>query len=107
VTDDELLRGFEEATLPPAAFDHAAHVRVAYLMLRQAPLPLAAERFSSALRRFAAAAGVPGKYDAALTWRYLRLIEERRPGAGSWTDFAARNPDLLERRLRREPAPPA
>jgi hypothetical protein len=107
MTDDELLRGFEDATLPPAEFDHAAHVRVAYLMLRAAPLDQAAERFGAALRRFAAAAGVPQKYDGELTARYLRLIGERVAGARSWTDFAAKNAELLARRLRREPAPPA
>ena len=106
MTDAELIDGFERATLPPDRFDHAAHVRAAYLMLRDAPLDQAAARFITALRRFAAAAGVPGKYDEALTRSWLRRIHERLVAGGplAWPAFAAANPELLARRPRVSPA---
>ena len=110
LTDDQLLAGLEAASLPPGSFNHAAHVRAAFLMLREAPLAEAAARFIAALRGYATALGVPGKYDEALTWSYLRRIHERLLGGGpcSWDDFAAANPDLLERRVAKpSPAPPA
>jgi hypothetical protein len=109
LSDDELVAGLEAACLPPGSFTHAAHVRAAFLMLRQAPLHQAAARFMKALRGYATAAGVPGKYDEALTWSYLRLIHERmlRGGERDWDGFAAANPDLLERRVTPASAPPA
>ena len=84
MTDDELLAGFEACTL--AEFHHADHVRVAWLILR---------RFVTGLQRFAAANGVPEKYDDGLTSRYLVRIAERMKGETSWQEFAAANPDLL------------
>ena len=84
MTDDELLAGFEACTL--AEFHHADHVRVAWLILR---------RFITSLQRFAAANGVPEKYDDALTCRYLASIAERMRGEPSWEEFAKANPDLL------------
>ncbi len=97
--DDELVRAFESAELPAGQFSHAAHVRVAWHYLKQAPLPEALARFIASLQRFAAAHGVSGKYHETVTVAYVLLIAERLDGARelSWPQFAARNPDLLER----------
>ena len=109
LSDDELVAGLEAASLPPGSFTHAAHVRAAFLMLREAPLHDAAARFIKALVGYATSLGVPQKYDEALTWTYLRTIQERmlRGGQRDWEAFAAANPDLLERRIKRASAPPA
>ena len=93
MTDAELLARFEDCTLEP--FHHLEHVRVAWVILRQLPLPAAFERFRTSLQRFAAAAGAPGKYDDALTRRYVDLIHARMRPAEEWDDFARANADLL------------
>ena len=93
--DDDFLSAFESGRLE--SFHHRDHVRLAWIYLREESGPAALERFSGALRRFAAAAGKPGLYHETITWAYLLLIHERmaRAVASSWNEFAAANPDLL------------
>ncbi len=95
MTDDELLTRFEDCTLEPAAFHHLEHVRVAWVILTRMPFDDAEARFIESLKRFATAAGSLGKYDDALTRRYVRLIHERMRPADTWPDFVRENADLL------------
>ena len=97
LTDDELLRQFESASLAAEDFGHRQHVRVAWLFVTRHPMPGAIAAFDEALRRFAAARGAHGLYHATITWAYLLLVHERqmRCPFDSWTSFAAANPDLL------------
>ena len=94
--DDALMAGFEAATL--ASFHHADHVHVAWIHLGRLPLLDAAQAFTAALKRFAAAQGTPGLYHETITLAFVLLIADRiaRRGRGeSWEAFAAANPDLL------------
>ncbi len=96
--DEALVRAFESGGMPAEGFHHPHHVRVAWWYLRHLPLAEALDRFSTALRRFAVARGKPDLYHETITTAYVLLINERLDAAGregSWTDFAARNPDLL------------
>jgi len=89
---------FERGDVDPDAFDHEAHVYLAWLYLERFPLPEALERFDAALRSLTVKLGIPGKYHATITWFYLLLISERRnelPGE-DWRRFRRRNADLLE-----------
>lgn len=90
MTDSELVERFEACTLEE--LHHAAHVRVAWAMLREMPLDAALARFITSLKRFAAE-----KYDEALTRRYILLIHQRMEAAkaAEWEEFAGANPDLL------------
>jgi hypothetical protein len=98
MNDSEWIQAFESCALPPAAFHHADHVKMAFLYLQKyAPLE-ALSRFSSALSRFAAANGKPALYNETVTWAFLLLIRERIARAGSaqsWAEFSAANTDLL------------
>ena len=89
---------FERGEIDPDAFDHEAHVYVAWLYLERFPLPAALEKFDAALRRLTVKLGIPGKYHATITWFFLLLIGERcgaDPGA-DWHRFRRRNADLFE-----------
>jgi hypothetical protein len=100
MTDDELLRAFEDLSLPPERFGHAEHVRVAWMCLRLEEPPAAIARFVRGLRAFAAHAGSPDRYHETITWAYLLLIGERlgSPDEG-FEALVARHPELLDRRL--------
>ena len=74
MTDEELVEGFESCTFPAAEFNHAAHIRAARWYLERYGFDEAFERFSTALIRFATAAGKPEKYDAEVTLKYMREI---------------------------------
>lgn len=95
---DDLIRRFEDGTLPASEFHHRDHVRLAWLYLQEEPPLAALARFTEALKRFAARHGADGLYHETITWAYLLLIHERRARAEdgqTWEEFAARNPDLL------------
>jgi hypothetical protein len=97
-TDEELIAQFESGAIAPEAFHHADHVRMGFAYLRQYPVLVALDKFSSALKRFAAAHGKANLYHETITWAYLLLINERIARAGTpqdWEEFAKTNPDLL------------
>jgi hypothetical protein len=97
ISDEELIRDFEQATLK--SFHHADHVRAAFAYLCHYPAAEALKKFSTALRHFAAAQGRPHLYHETITWAYLLLIRERMArtsAAQTWDEFARQNTDLLE-----------
>jgi len=96
--DATLLARFEQLEIAPGAFRHREHVRLAFAMLRGADFGEAAQRFRTALKRFAAAAGAHGKYHETLTWAYLALVAQcmdDRAFESSFELLEAR-PDLLD-----------
>jgi hypothetical protein len=98
MTHTELIAQFESGSLPATGFHHADHVRVAFAYLGQYPLLQAVEKFSSALRRFAASQGKANLYNETITWAYLFLVHERISRSAqtqTWEQFAIANPDLL------------
>jgi hypothetical protein len=98
MTEHEWMAEFEKCTLPNGSFHHADHVKMAFLYLQKYPPLEALSRFSSALKRFAAAQGKPDLYNETITWGFILLIRERMARASSpqsWAVFSASNADLL------------
>jgi hypothetical protein len=97
MSDEELVRAFEQGTAPDGGFHHADHVRVAWYYLRSEPLLHALVRFTTARRAFAAAQGKPDLYHETITVAYVLLIADRLAAARDlpWEQFAERNADLL------------
>ena len=95
------LDRLEGLDVSPEEFDHAAHVHMAWLYLRQTPAETAEARFVATLRRLTRHFGVPERYHETITRAFWLLIAERyRQGPDApWTSFAERNPDLFDRRL--------
>jgi len=99
VRDDELMAELEACTLPEDQFHHGNHVRAAWVYLTRLPTLEAMEKFSKALRRYAASLGKPDRYHETITWAYLLLVNERihrTELAANWESFAAQNTDLLD-----------
>src|ERR1700722_10356764 len=98
---EEFIRRFEADRIPEDSFHHADHVRLAFAYLSEYPPLKALEKFSTALKHFAAARGKPQRYHETITYAYFFLIRERmaRSSASSthndWDEFSHRNPDLL------------
>jgi hypothetical protein len=102
VTSPSLLADFEQGRIDPAGFRHADHVRVAWELLCDGPLPRAMERMAEGLRRLTAIAGKPERYHETITWAWVLLVADRIARRGrreSFAAFAAANPDLLDSRL--------
>ena len=98
MTNAELIERFESSAACSDSFHHADHVRLAFAYLSENPPLQALEKFTAALKRFAAARGKPGLYHETITHAYFFLIRERmaRASTESWEDFARHNGDLLE-----------
>ena len=73
LTDDELVRGFEEGSLDD--FPHASHVRVALVYLTRHGHAEALRRLMEGLLRFATAKGHPEKFHITMTRAWLDFIE--------------------------------
>ena len=99
MTGEQLIKQFESGATPADTFHHSDHVRLAFEYLSRYSALEALERFSDALKRFAAAQGKAHLYHETITWAYLLLIRERLARAGhpqSWAEFAVCNADLLD-----------
>ncbi len=98
MTNEEIIKKFEQGWVPAGSFHRSDHIRVAFAYLSQYPVLEALQKFCAALQRFAVAQGKPHLYHETITWAYLFLIRERMLRAGdprTWEEFAAANPDLL------------
>jgi hypothetical protein len=60
--DDELLRQFEDCSLPLGRFRHSVHIQIAFLYLCKYPVLDVLGRFPEALTRYAEAHGKFGLY---------------------------------------------
>jgi hypothetical protein len=94
----ELLRQFEDCSLPLEHLRHRVHIQIAFLYLRRHPVLDVLARFPEALKRYAATHGQARLYHETITWAYILLIHERMKRAShaqGWAEFASANPDLL------------
>src|SRR5262245_8855740 len=98
MTDDELIAGFEAASLP--AFPHADHVRLTILYLDRHGRVETERKLFDGLHRFAAAKGVPEKFHVTMTLAWLDLVDEARrthPEAREAAALVSCCPELLDR----------
>ena len=97
MTDDEFFTGLVDCTLAPAHFNHAGHVRLAWICLqRHAPeqaIALACETIS----RYATHLGAAGKFHRTISEALMRmLLAQGAAQAGlGWEAFRQRSADLL------------
>jgi hypothetical protein len=102
MTDEEFLFRFEHAALSRQEWNHTAHLRMAYLYLKEAGswesvLPLVRER----IRGFNAAHRNYSGYHETITTAFVRLIDDRMHGLEnveytSFDAFSLHNPDLFD-----------
>lgn len=97
MSNEELIRRFENDSVPENSFHHADHVHLAFAYLCEYPVLQALEKFAAALKRFATARGKTQLYNETITCAYFFLIHERmaRGERANWEEFAQRNPDLF------------
>jgi hypothetical protein len=101
--DRRFIEDFEACRIAPAAFDHRAHVRVAYGYLVEHDDETAFERMRDALHRFIRHHGIPEtKYHETLTraWilavRHFMAMSSPAASAGA---FIESNPRLLDSKI--------
>ena len=92
------IERFEASNIDPACFDHEAHVYVGWLYVMAYPQDDAIARFDAALQRLTEKIGATAKYNAMITWLFLKLIAARARTGEDWCEFRRRNADLLDDR---------
>ena len=102
-SDQAFARAFERGEVAPADFDHRAHVRLAWVYVREGPtLDAATDRMRQAIQRFAAASNAAHKYHETITILWMRLLADaaaRVPGAGDLDALLAQCPELADKNL--------
>ena len=97
--DRAFKAAFEACAVQPAAFNHKAHLRLAYLYLVEYGLSEAHERMRQALQAFLAHHGAPAdKYHETLTRSWILAVSHFMSGApsSSFEEFAANSQALLD-----------
>ena len=102
--DREFAEAFEACAVAPERFDHAAHVRLAYIYLCGQPVEAAVQDMKSALLAFLAHLGLGAtKYHETITRAWVMAVAHfmERSGAPceSAAAFMAANPQLLDSRI--------
>lgn len=101
--DAALLTAFEQCTIPPAQWNHRAHIRVAFLYAREHDFEAALIRMRAGLRGLNAAHRTPETgtrgYHETITVAFLSLIyarcrAERYPSSQTFCDL---NPELMSK----------
>jgi len=98
MTDVELTRALERGEIKD--FHHASHLHVAWVYLTESSsVQQAAKKMRNTLRRFAAAAGKPEKYNETITLFWVHLLSRAQAAsrAERLEDVVHANPQLLEK----------
>ena len=102
--DREFAEAFEACAVAPEDFDHAAHVRLAYIYLCGHPVDIAVQRMKSALLAFLAHLGLGAtKYHETITRAWVMAVahfmERCDAPCDSAAAFMAANAPLLDSRI--------
>jgi len=101
--DREFRRAFEACEVAPADFDHAAHVRLAYVYLCEHPIDAAAARMKQSLLAFLAHLGVSeSKFHETITRAWIMAAAHfmtKSSDCMSAGDFINKNPVLLDSKI--------
>ncbi|GAA0504580.1 hypothetical protein [Deinococcus depolymerans] len=93
-------RAFTQATERYGRFGHAAHLFVAWTLLRDRPALAALAEFRAGLRALADRLGLQDKYSETQTVAWFFAVLDHLDRAGNstegWEAFAARTPHLFD-----------
>lgn len=95
--DEDFTRAFEECTLEPNAFTHEAHLRLAWILIKEHGLGKASEMLCEQIMRFDRRHGKGTKFSEEVTRASARLLDDLRKLSHDRTfmDFIQRHPRLL------------
>ena len=100
--DRSFRSAFEACTVAPSQFNHAAHVRLAYVYLVESDVEQAVQRMREALLRFLEHNGIPrSKFHETITRAWVLAVRHfmDRSTSASSDNFITRNQELLDTRI--------
>ena len=95
--DPSFERAFETMELDPVLFTHEAHIRLAWLHIKQYGLEKAVFNLNKQIKNFAEKHGNPMKYNKTVTTASVHAVAHfmARSEAENFSDFINSNPKLL------------
>jgi len=102
LSDAEFERQFRNCSLDPSLFTHEAHLRLAWIYIRQYGVDKAIEQLCDGIRRFAESIGAHTKFNTTVTVASVRAVNHfiLRSGTNNFSDFIVEN-DVLTNDFRR------
>lgn len=99
ITDDDksFLASFEQCSLGAKCWNHAAHIRIGWIILNEEPtFESALHRIRNGIQRFNSTNNSIG-YHETITVAFARLINAKRLPTDTWTTFSEKNRDLFDK----------
>ena len=97
--ETRFLQSFEDCTLPPVEWTHAAHVRMAWLCLQSDEFDAALRRIRAGILRYnGKVLDKLAEYHETVTVAFAWLVASRIQTDETWQQFADRNQDLFARK---------
>lgn len=96
LTDDEFQKQFQDCTLEPDIFTHEAHLRLAWIHIRQSGVDKAIENIRFQLKRFVANIGAADKYNETVTVAAIKAVSHfmNTSKKDTFKDFIVENQQL-------------
>ena len=96
LSDEEFAQQFANCTLPPQWFTHTAHLRLAWVLLRENSLQKTRELMCEQIRRFDQTHGDGTKFHRTLTEAAVQVVHHfsKRATGSSFPDLLAEFPRL-------------
>jgi hypothetical protein len=92
---EALVVSFESCAVPPAEFDHGAHLAVALWYLSELSYAAAAERMREGLHRYTTHHNAQAAYNETLTLFWLKLVRHFLARADAGRPLAERANELI------------
>ncbi len=102
LSDEEFIVAFESLNLKHAKFNHADHVRLAWIYVTRLGVAAAEEKLLLGIRRMAENVGAPQKFLYTTTVAWARLVAaalEKDSRGATFEEWVARHEALLDKNL--------
>ncbi len=100
LSDEEFIVAFESLNLKHAKFNHADHVRLAWIYVTRLGVAAAEEKLLLGIRRMAENVGAPQKFLYTTTVAWARLVAaalEKDSRGATFEEWVARHEGLLDK----------
>jgi len=95
MNDQDFLLQFRNCTLPPELFDHKAHLRLAWLQIKQYGIEQALENCCEHISGFASFQGDDQKFNKTITTAAVYAVHYFMNEEITYEEFISNNPRLL------------
>ncbi len=94
-SDEKFLTAFLQSTISEEEFNHEAHLRICWLLLKKHPLLKALQMLTQGLKSLVAKLGAADKYHETLSVALALLMYERMEKEEEFSGWLRKNSDFL------------